>query len=129
MPVLIVARSDRMRSSLKIVLETKPWLKVVDQTDESASALEMVSQRRPALMILDTNLPSNGAWMTILKQVKAQAPQTRCLVLTDTTQNLQVAKSAGADVALFKGFPAPKLFESIEGLLPSLNGQSGGQHG
>jgi two-component system response regulator NreC len=121
--VLIVARSDRMREGLKLVLQCKPWIKLVGQADKSASALEMVSQYRPAVVILDTNLSNNGTWMTVLKQVKAESPQTRCLVLIDTTRKLQAAKSAGADVALLKGFPAAELFESIEGLLPSVNRQ------
>jgi DNA-binding NarL/FixJ family response regulator len=112
-----------MREGLKLVLQCRPWIKLVGQTDKSASALEMVSQYRPAVVILDTNISDNGVWMTVLKQVKAESPQTRCLVLIDATQKLQAAKSAGADVTLLKGFPAVELFESIEGLLPSVNGQ------
>jgi two-component system response regulator NreC len=106
-----------MRDSLKYLLELKPWIKVVGQTDEVASALEMVNQHHPALMILDTNMPDNGVWMTILKQVKAESPQTRCLVLTDPVQRLRAARAAGADAVLMKGFAMAKLFAAIERLL------------
>ncbi len=115
--VLIVARSNRMRDSLKYLLELKPWIKVVGQTDEVASVLEMVSQHRPALMILDTNIPDNGAWMTVLKQVKVESPQIRYLVLADPVQRLQATRAVGADAVLMKGFAMSKFFAAIERLL------------
>ncbi len=115
-PILIVAKSDRMRNNLKILLEIKPQIKVVAQTDEVASVLKMVNQYRPTLIMVDTNLPANGVWLTILKQIKAEAPRTRCLILGDTTQRLQIARVAGADAVLRKGFTQAKLFATIKEL-------------
>lgn len=116
--VLIVAKPDRNRHSLKFLLESKPEIKVVGQASESSLATELVHKHHPAVMILDTNLSLTGAWLTVLKQVKAESPQTRCLVLVDTQQALQVAKTTGADAALIKGFALANLFATIEGLLP-----------
>ncbi len=116
-PILVVAKSDRWRRNLKILLETEPWIKVIGQTDDKDSALEMIFQHHPALLILDMNMPYNGTWKTTLKQVKAEWPQTRCLILGDTTQKLQAARAAGADVVLMKGFAIAELFATIEELL------------
>lgn len=116
--VVIAARPDRMRDSLEILLESNPWIKIVGLTDERISALELISQLHPALMILDTNIPNNGTWLALLKQVKREIPQTQCLLLSDTTQKQQMARKAGADAVLMKGFPAEKLFATITKLFP-----------
>ena len=115
--VLIVARSDRRRQSLKFLLEINPKIKVVGQASDSSLAMVMVRQYRPALMIVDTNLAPAGAWITVLQQVKAESPQTRCLVLANTKQTLPIAKATDADAILMKGFPLANLFTIIEELL------------
>jgi two-component system response regulator NreC len=117
MPVLIVAKSDRRRNMLKLLLEIRPGLRVVGQTSKGGSALAMVLQHRPALTILDTNIPPPGTWLTVLKQIKAESPQTQCLVLADPTQSLRAARTAGADAVLMNGFAVAKLFGTIEELL------------
>ena len=113
--VLIVAKSDRSRHSLKFLLEINSKIKVIGQASKSLLATQLVRQHRPALMILDTNLPPSGAWVTLLKQVKAESPQTRCLVLTGPTHEVQVPN---ADAVLIKGFLLATLFATIEKMFP-----------
>ena len=115
-PVLIAAKPSRMRDSLRFLLKTVSQISVIDLADDSASALRMISEHHPALVLLDTNLP--GEEMTaVLKQIKADGFQSRCLVLSDTFEQQREAQSAGADVVLVKGFPAAELFDIVEGLL------------
>ena len=111
--VLIIAKSDRRRCSLKFLLETRPELKVVGQADGSSFALELARQYRPDLIVLDTNLSPAGAWQTVLNQVKTELTQTRCLVLTDPSHKLP---STNADAVLMKGFSLDNLFVAIEKL-------------
>jgi DNA-binding response OmpR family regulator len=76
----------------------------------------MLKERRPALVLLDINLPGHKV-STVLRQIKIRQPQTWCLVLTDDVRQQQMVRDAGADVVLLKGFPAARLFATIEGLL------------
>jgi DNA-binding NarL/FixJ family response regulator len=115
-PVLIAARPGRMRDSLHTLLESMLGLNIVGHADDSAAALRMVIEQRPALVLLDTNLPGEGV-PSVLKRIKANGSQSRCLVLADSVQQQREAQAAGADVALLKGFPAVELFESVEELL------------
>lgn len=112
-PILIVARPTRVRDGLEVLLRTRSEIEVIDCIDDPSSALRMVIERPPALMILNTNLPNNQVW-TVLKQVKAEWPQIRCLVLTDDARQKQTAEVAGADAVLLNGFKMAELFAVIE---------------
>jgi len=114
--VLVAARPDRMRVSLQTLLMVN-GINVIGHADDSSSAVRMVSKHRPALLLLDTNLPGEEV-STVLKQIKANGSQSRCLVLVDNVQQQQEAKSAGADAVLLRGFRTAKLIEVVESLLP-----------
>ena len=112
--VVIAAKPDRMRDSLRWLLKIKPWLKVVGEANQSDEVVDMVNQYHPDLVILDTNLPSEESWITILETAKTNCSQTRYLILTDTTQNAHLAELARADAVLHKGFTLTRLFSVIE---------------
>ena len=113
MSVLIVARPGRIREGLRALLRTIPRLEIVGQVDQGSAALEMVTRERPALVLLNSSLPFEETWMA-LKQIKAEWPQTRCIVLVDNTQQQGMAQAAGADGVLLKGFAAETLFMTID---------------
>jgi DNA-binding NarL/FixJ family response regulator len=116
--VLIVARPGPLRDGLRALLTTVPQIELVGQVDNAPSALKMVAERRPAVVLLNPDLPGDEVW-TVLKGIKAEGSQTRCIVLADNIQQQQVAKAAGADYALLKGFAATRLLRTIESLLSS----------
>ena len=112
--VLIVAKSDPTRDSLRILLETKPSINIVAQTDDKTKVMELIKQHQPSLVILDTNVcPDNLDWLILLAQIQAAVPQTPCLVLTDTIHKQQLARESRAHGSLIKGYSAEKLFEAI----------------
>jgi DNA-binding NarL/FixJ family response regulator len=80
----------------------------------------MICQHDPKLVFLDTNLPDNQTWI-LLSALKAQHPEIRCLVLVDTIQQQQTARSAGASAALLKGFAAAEFFAIVDKLLRLIN--------
>jgi DNA-binding NarL/FixJ family response regulator len=98
------------------MLTIMPQIETVDQASDAWSALRAVGACRPALVLLDVSL-ANDEITNLVELIKAEGPQSRCLVLADDVQQQREAQSAGADVALVKGFPAAKLFETIEELL------------
>jgi DNA-binding NarL/FixJ family response regulator len=114
--ILIAARPCRMRDSLRFLLKTVPGIEIVGQADDSASALRMVTEHHPMLVLLDTNLPGEGV-STVVRQIKANGSQSRCLVLAGDAWQQREARDAGADVALLKGFPAARLVEAVGELL------------
>jgi DNA-binding NarL/FixJ family response regulator len=116
MSVLIVARPGRIREGLRALLRTIPRIEIVGQVGQGSAALEMVTRERPALVLLNSSLPFEEAWMA-LKQIKAEWPQTRCIVLVDNIQEQGMAQAAGADGVLLKGFAAETLFMTIDEVL------------
>jgi DNA-binding NarL/FixJ family response regulator len=113
---LIVARPGRLRDALSALLTTIPRLKIVGQADDGPSALKMVAERHPTLVLLDSTLPDDEV-KVMLGQIKAERPQTRCIVLVGNSRQQQVAKHAGADEVLLKGYLTANLLTSIEELL------------
>jgi DNA-binding NarL/FixJ family response regulator len=116
MSALIVARPGRMRNGLRALLRTIPRIEIVGQVDQGSAALEMVTLERSALVLLDSSLPFEEMRMA-LKQIKAEWPQTRCIVLVDNIQQQGMAQAAGADGVLLKGFAAETLFMTIDEVL------------
>jgi DNA-binding NarL/FixJ family response regulator len=114
--VLIAARPDRMRDSLRFLLRTMPGIDIIGPADDSSSTLRMVSEHRPALVLLDTNLPGEKI-PSLLKQIKAHGSPGRCLVLSENSRQQQETRAAGADAALLKGFSTEQLFETVAALL------------
>jgi DNA-binding NarL/FixJ family response regulator len=114
--VLIAARPDRMRDSLRLLLKTRPEIEIAGHADDDASTLKMVAELDPALMLLNTNLPGEDI-VTVLQEIRATGSECRCLVLADVAQQQQAARDAGADVALLKGCSATEFFGAIDGLL------------
>ena len=115
-PALIVAMPGRFRDSLRALLVAAPHIEAVDQADDAPSALKVVAARRPALVLLDTSLPGNQVWIA-LRQIKAERPETRCIILADNTRWQQEGNNSDADAVLLKGFLTAELFQTVERLL------------
>lgn len=112
-----MARPSLLRDGLSAVLSAIPQAEIVGQVADGHAALGMVLERHPALVVLEGDRPGKEVW-DVLRQIKAEWPQTRCVVLADDTFQQGAANAAGADIALVKGFPAEALFTTIERLLP-----------
>ncbi len=121
-PALIIAKSGRIRDGLSALLAAIPEIGVVGQTEDGGMAIKLLPNSYPALVLLDAGLPDGMAWQT-LRQIKAQRPQTRCIVLADNRFQQRLAQAAQADEVLLTGFSIHKFFRSVE-LLLSSNGDS-----
>ena len=114
--VLIVAKPGPLRDSLRTFLLTLPQVEMVNVVEDVPSALGIIAAHSPGLVLIDTDL-SYDEVLTALRRIKAEGSQIRCLVLADDRQQQEEAEVAGADIVLFKGFPAAKLFGVIEKLV------------
>ena len=122
--VLIVARPGRTREGLRALLRTIPRIEIVGEVGQGSAALEMVTRERPALVLLNSSLPFEEAWMA-LKQIKAEWPQTQCIVVADNIPQQGLAQAAGADGVLLKGFATETLFTTIDEVLARIDRPSG----
>ncbi|MBN1874904.1 MAG: response regulator [Anaerolineae bacterium] len=113
---LLLTKPGPLQDSLTTLLLSMPQIATVKYADSAATALAMIGMHHPEFMIIDASLPGGQVW-NLLAQVRARWPQMQCIVLADTTQHRQHAIAAGADYAVFKGYPAAKLSFTIEQIL------------
>jgi DNA-binding NarL/FixJ family response regulator len=113
---LIVASPGRIRDSLRALLKNVPRIETILLADDSPSALRMIAECHPALVLLDSKLVHHDI-QEVLAQVRAESPQTRCIVLADNTHQQWLAKAANADSVLLAGFPAAMFLATVEGVL------------
>ena len=113
---LIVARPGELRDGLKALLAATGKIGRISQADDTPAALEIIGQLCPQVTVLDWNIPG-GEVLTLLQRIKAECPETKCLVLADGVEQQREAESAGADVTVLMGFPAAKLVQTLSSLL------------
>jgi hypothetical protein len=68
------------------------------------------------LVIIDGDLLGNNA-MQLVKAAQAERPRIRCSILVNNVWEQAAALKAGADLALLKGEPPPRVFGDVERLL------------
>lgn len=113
---LIVARPGELRDGLKALLAATGKVGRISEADDTAAALAIIGQLCAQVAVLDCDIPG-GDVPTLLKRIKAECPETKCLVLADGVEQQREAESAGADVTVLKGFPAAKLVQTLSSLL------------
>jgi DNA-binding NarL/FixJ family response regulator len=114
--VLIVGMSGRMQESLRSLLKAVPDIEVLLAEKGSLSVTETGSGQQPDLVLLDFCRPTPEL-MQDLDWVKSHWPGTNCLVLADTARQQQLAKAAGADGVLLRGFAMPEFFSMLRDML------------
>lgn len=114
--ILIIAKPGRLRDALCTLLKSISQQEVISQADDGLTGLKMIVEHNPTLVLLDASLPDNEV-RVMVEQIKAQQPQTRCLVLANTLAQQEMAKQAGADGVVLKGFPGTNLFKLIDQLM------------
>jgi DNA-binding NarL/FixJ family response regulator len=114
--ILVVAKPGRLREALCALLKATFWPELISPVDDGPAALKSVVEHNPTLVLLDSHWPDDEV-RVMVGQIKTERPETRCLVLADTVEQLQVAKSAGADEALPKGFPTMSLLSVVNKLM------------
>jgi DNA-binding NarL/FixJ family response regulator len=120
---VIVAGPGRFRDSLRALLTATPQIDAVNQADDAESALKAIAEEHAILMLLDGSLPGDEVGK-VLRGIRVERPQVRCIVLADNARQQREAKVAGADAILLKGFPTAELFQTVERLLSGEEGTS-----
>ena len=82
--VFLVDDHPLVRDWLAGLVAAEPDLQLCGQAEDAAAALAAVPQARPDIVVLDLSLP-RGSGLELLKDLRAQFPTVRLLVLSCTT--------------------------------------------
>ena len=116
MRVLIVDDHSLFRDGISSLLEAAGFV-VVGQAGDGRAAVKQVEQLHPDLVLLDIHMPvMNG--LEALKQIKANNPSTRVVMLTvsEDENDLLSAIQSGAEGYLLKHLSASEFIEMLEGI-------------
>jgi len=111
--ILIVAPSDRISDSLRVLLRARRNLVIVGQATDSATGLRMIAERPPDLVLLSTGLPEAEV-LTMLQELLRNWPLVRCCVLAQNAAQERQACQMGAYAVLQTGFAAEELYQVVE---------------
>ncbi len=112
--VLLTDDHPIVRDGLSAVLELQPDIEVVGEAGDGPDAVAKARELKPDVVLMDLQLPGfSGAEAT--RQILAESPQTRVLILTayDSDEGILEAVRAGASGYLLKGAPRTELVQAI----------------
>ena len=113
---LIAIRPGALQDSLVALMTTMPQVNAVLIAEDVTAARRTIAHHRPALVVIEAGLPTDQGY-DATKEILAECPWARCIVLADDVEQQRAAESAGADVALIVGFQAARFTAAVEKVL------------
>ena len=115
--LVVVDDHPVVRHGLVSMLKYEPDMQVVGEAGDGAEAVRVILEQKPDVVLLDLRLPQLSG-IEVMKQTRAQVPQTRFLVLTtyDADEYIVPALSAGAQGYLLKDTMPEELTRAIRTL-------------
>ncbi len=94
--LMIVSLPGTWQRVLQKNIEAYPFVKFVDVVSGSLSAVQLVKQDKPDLVLIDSSIPFDDT-VALVQNMKLEHPETRSIVITDTTQQRRRISQVGAD--------------------------------
>lgn len=112
--VMLVDDHEVVRRGLRSLVETTDDLEVVAEAGSVAEAVRKAQQSQPDVVVMDVRLP-DGSGIEAAREIRAQRPATRVLMLTSYADEGAVFSSimAGAAGYLLKEVNAAELLAGI----------------
>jgi DNA-binding NarL/FixJ family response regulator len=101
--VVLVDDHDLFRTGLRNLLEEQEGVQVLGEAADGAEAVQLVREAAPDVVVMDLNMPKMSG-VEATKQITAESPLTRVIVLTISDQDADVMDAivAGACGYLLK---------------------------
>jgi DNA-binding NarL/FixJ family response regulator len=115
--ILLVDDHDAVRKGVQTMLETHPGWEVCAEANNGRTAVKLAMQFKPQIAVVDLELPDlNGLEAT--RQIKKELPETEVLIYTmyDTEELIRSVLSAGARGYVLKSDSGQHLIDAIESL-------------
>jgi two-component system response regulator DesR len=113
MRFLIVDDTSRARQSMKALIVVWYPLAEVLEAANGAEALRLAEDFQPDIVLMDARMPGLSG-LEATRQIKAERPGTKVIVLSLFNDYEALAGEAGADGFVSKSDPPEKLREMIE---------------
>ena len=97
--LMIVSLPGTWQRMLQKCIERYPFVQVVDIANGSLSAAQRAKKYQPDLMLVDSSIPFDDV-IVLIRNVKTDHPNTRSIVITDTTDQKRRILRAGAEYTL-----------------------------
>lgn len=112
--VLIADDQELIRESLKIILDSKPDIEVIDAVSDGLEVIRSVREKRPDIILLDIRMPRLDG-VSCTKIIKEGYPDIKIIILTtfDDDEYVFNALKYGASGYLLKGISMDSLVEAI----------------
>ncbi len=113
--LLVVDDHEVVRQGLVSLLERREHFQVVAEAGTAAEALEMARKFEPDLIVMDVRLP-DGSGIEACREIRAEFPQTRVVILTSYPDEEAVLSAiiAGASGYLLKQIRGRDLVSALE---------------
>jgi two-component system, NarL family, response regulator DevR len=113
--ILLVDDHEVVRVGVRALIERQPGMEVVGEATTVREAVSQALKVAPDVVVLDIRLPG-GDGMEACRQIKAQRPRTRIIVLTSFPDDEVIfdAIACGADGYVLKQIGSDDLIRALE---------------
>ena len=113
--ILLVDDHEVVRVGLRGLIERQPEMEVVGEAGSVREAVSQAKQLTPDVVVLDIRLPG-GDGLEACRQIKAQRPETRIIVLTSYPDDEMLfdAIACGAEGYVLKQIGSDDLIRALE---------------
>ncbi len=115
MRILLVDDHEVVRLGVRALIERQPGMEVVGEAGTVREAIVQAERLAPDVVVLDVRLPG-GNGLEACRQIKAQRPETKIIVLTSFPDDEVIfdAIAAGADGYVLKQIGSDDLIRALE---------------
>ncbi|MFN2290658.1 MAG: response regulator [Anaerolineae bacterium] len=113
--ILLVDDHEVVRVGVRALIDRQPGMEVVAEATTVREAISQAEQLAPDVVVLDIRLPG-GNGLEACRQIKAQRPETRVVILTSFPDDEMLfdAIAAGADGYVLKQIGSDDLIHALE---------------
>jgi DNA-binding NarL/FixJ family response regulator len=112
MRVIIADDQPEVRSALRLLLEEKPGVKIVDEASSSYELLKKVRETCPELILLDWELPGTAP-VELISLLQARCQRLAIIALSSRPQMRKAALEAGVQDFICKSDPPEDLLNAL----------------